>query len=142
MAIEQEDEIFQTLFNIIHEQQELITSIAEKLTQLEWSGGGGGGGGGGGSAIVTDYQSDQHYKRNTLVVDTATETLYRVINEYTSITVQQDCMNGNLKLVGFESQVITFDHNPTQSEINVLPEDSLVAIYSAADTPYQPDLLE
>lgn len=141
MAIEQEDEIFQTLFNIIHEQQVLITSIAEKLTQLEWSGGGGGGGGGG-SAIVTDYQSDQRYKRNTLVVDTATETLYRVINEYTSITVQQDCMNGNLKLVGFESQVITFDHNPTQSEINVLPEDSLVAIYSAADTPYQPDLLE
>lgn len=140
MAIEQEDEIFQTLFNIIHEQQELITSIAEKLTQLDWSGGGGGGGGG--SAIVTDYQSDQRYKRNTLVVDTATETLYRVINEYTSITVQEDCMNGNLKLVGFESQVITFDHNPTQSEINVLPEDSLVAIYSAADTPYQPDLLE
>lgn len=139
MAIEQGDEIFQTLFNIIHEQQELITSISEKLKQLDWSGGGGGGGG---SAIATDYQSDQLYKRNTLVVDTATETLYRVINEYTSITVQQDCMNGNLKLVGFESQVVTFDHNPTQSEINVLPEDSLVAIYSAADTPYQPDLLE
>ena len=139
MAIEQGDEIFQTLFNIIHEQQMLIVSISEKLKQLDWSGGGGGGGG---SAIVTDYQSDQNYKRNTLVVDTATETLYRVINEYTSITVQEDCMNGNLKLVGFESQVVTFDHNPTQSEINVLPEDSLVAIYSAADTPYQPDLLE
>jgi hypothetical protein len=139
MAIEQGDEIFLTLFNIIHEQQSLIKSISEKLKQLDWSGGGGGGGG---SAIVTDYQSDQLYKRNTLVVDTATETMYRVINEYTSITVQEDCMNGNLKLVGFESQVITFDHNPTQSEINVLPEDSLVAIYSAADTPYQPDLLE
>ncbi len=135
MAIEQEDAIFQTLFEIIHQQQELITSISTKLKQFD-------GMGGGSSAIIADYQSDTHYKRNTLVVDTSTETVYRVINEYTSITVNQDCMDGNLKLVGFESQVVTFDHNPTQSEINVLPEDSLVAIYSAADTPYQPDLLE
>lgn len=135
MSIEQEDVIFQTLFDIIHQQQELITSIANKLKQFD-------GMGGGGSATIADYQSDTHYKRNTLVVDTSTETVYRVINEYTSITVDQDCMNGNLKLVGFESQVVTFDHNPTQSEINILPEDSLVAIYSAADTPYQPDLLE
>ena len=131
------DAIFERLYNALNAQNELITALATKLEQLEI-----GKGGGSGNASIADYESGVRYIRNTLVVDTATETVYRVIREYTSITVEDDCNNGNLKLVGFESQVITFDHNPTQSEINVLPEDSLVAIYSAADTPYQPDLLE
>lgn len=135
MAIEQGDVIFETLLNVIQRQQELIASIADKIQRIDSIGGGG-------TATIEDYESNKVYKRNTLVVDTATETVYRVLVEYTSVTVEADCMAGKLKLVGFESQVVTFDHNPTQSEINILPEDSLVAIYSASDTPYQPESLE
>lgn len=135
MAIESGDAVFQELYEVIQKQQQLITSIAEKLSMLD-------GIGGGGTATIADYESDKHYRRNTLVVDVGTETVYRVLNEYTSISVEQDCADGNLKLVGFESQIVTFNGNPTQSQINVLPEDSLVAIYSAADTPYVPDALE
>ena len=121
---------------IIKTQSELIKSISEKLQQLESIGGGAG------NAVIADYESDKNYVRNTLVVDVGTETVYRVLNAYKSISVEQDCANGNLKLVGFESQIVTLNGNPTQSQINVLPEDTLVAIYSAADTPYQPDALE
>lgn len=135
MAIEQGDTIFETLLDVIQRQQELIASIADKIQRIDSIGGGG-------TATIEDYESNKVYKRNTLVVDTATETVYRVLVEYTSVTVEADCMAGKLKLVGFESQVVTFDHNPTQSEINILPEDSLVAIYSASDTPYQPESLE
>ena len=132
------DPIFQQLINVITTQQQLINSIAQEIQELK-----GIGGGGTGNAVIEDYVSDHVYRRNTLVVDPNTETVYRVItNEYTSITVEQDCANGNLKLVGFESQIVTFNGNPTQSQINVLPEDTLVAIYSAADTPYQPSSLE
>jgi hypothetical protein len=133
------DPIFQQLINVITTQQQLINSIAQEIQELK----GIGGGGGTGNAVIEDYVSDHVYRRNTLVVDPNTETVYRVItNEYTSITVEQDCANGDLKLVGFESQIVTFNGNPTQSQINVLPEDTLVAIYSASDTPYQPDAFE
>ena len=62
-----------------------------------------------------------------------TETVYRVLEEYTSVTVEDDCSNGYLKLVGFESQIVTLNHEPTQKEINALPDDSLVAIYSTTE---------
>lgn len=137
MAV-QGDSIFEQLEAIIKTQSELIKSISEKLQQIESIGGGGGSG----NAVIEDYESGKNYVRNTLVVDVGTETVYRVLNAYTSISVEQDCANGNLKLVGFESQIVTLNGNPTQSQINVLPEDTLVAIYSAADTPYQPDALE
>lgn len=127
-----DDQIFQTLFQTISQQRELIEALATKLEQLEI------GGGGTGNAFIEDYESNKSYKRNSLLVDTATETLYRVINDYLSLTVQEDCENGNLKLVGFESQVITFNGEPTQAQLNVIPDDTLVAIYSAADTPYTP----
>jgi hypothetical protein len=58
------------------------------------------------------------------------------------VSVETDCANGNLKLVGFESQIIAFNGDPTQAQLNVIPDDTLVAIYSAADTPYQPPSLE
>jgi hypothetical protein len=132
MAVENGDTIFQTLLETITRQQELITSIATKLQKLESIGGGGG------TATIADYTSHTSYKRNTLVVDVGTETVYRVLNDYTSNTVEQDCQAGNLKLVGFESQIVTLGSKPTQQQINVLPEDTLVAIYNAADPPYEP----
>jgi hypothetical protein len=136
MAIK--DDLFQTLYDKMLEFQQLITSIAEKLQLIDI----GGGGGGGGNATISDYESNHAYTRNTLVVDPDTETVYRVLFDYTSDTVENDCNNGCLKLVGFESQIVTFNGNPTQSQINTLPDDSFVVIYSSADTPYRPDKLE
>lgn len=135
MAVESGDTIFQTLLDTVTRQQELIASIANKLQQIESIGGGGGGTG---NASIADYESGQNYERNTLLVDTSTETVYRVIDAYTSISVETDCANGHLKLVGFESQIVTVNGNPTQQQINVLPEDTLVALYSSSSTPYQP----
>lgn len=126
------DTIFQDLVNVIASQQALIQQIANKLELIEP-------GGGGGTASIEDYESGKQYKRNMLIVDPDTETVYRVITEYESDTVQTDCQNGYLKLVGYESQFVTFSHNPSQEEINNIPEDTLVAIYSPTDTPYTPD---
>lgn len=134
MAVESGDTIFQTLLDTVTRQQELIASIANKLQQIESIGGGSGTG----NASIADYASGQNYERNTLLVDTSTETVYRVIDAYTSISVETDCANGHLKLVGFESQIVTVNGNPTQQQINVLPEDTLVALYSSSSTPYQP----
>ena len=130
-----DDQIFQTLFQTIATQQELLSQLAEKLEQLEL-------GGGSGNASIADYESNKLYKRNALLVDTATETVYRAIREYMSRTVEEDCQNGNLKVVGFESQIITFNGDPTQRQLNVIPDDTLVAIYSASDTPYTPSSQE
>ena len=131
------DDIFERLSTIISEQRELIVALSAKLQELEL-----GGGGGGGNASIADYESGKRYTRNALLVDTSTETVYRAIREYTSVSVETDCANGNLKLVGFESQIIAFNGDPTQAQLNVIPDDTLVAIYSAADTPYQPSSLE
>ena len=129
------DTIFQNLYNVINRQQQLINELASKLEQLEI----GKGGGGGGNATISDYESNKLYTRNTLVVDTETEVVYRVLSEYTSITVAEDCENGKLKAVGFESQFITFNHNPTQAELNPIPDDTLVAIYETSANQYIPD---
>lgn len=130
--------IFEKLFIAIRAQHQLLKNIADKLEQLEV---GGGGGGGGGNATISDYESGKRYKRNTLVVDPATETVYRVLpSEYTSNTVDYDKQHGYLKLVGFESEIVTFDHNPTQAEIEALPDDSVVVVYSPTDVPYVPDM--
>jgi hypothetical protein len=128
------DPIFERMATLINEQAQVIRSISEKIQQIESFGGGGGGG----SASIEDYQTGKLYVRNVLVVDTTTETVYRVLSEYTSVTVDDDTANGYLKLVGFESQLVTFNHNPTQTEIDTLPDDSLVAVYSSADQPYIP----
>lgn len=126
------DSIFEGLINVIKEQQNLIQSIAEKVEKLD-------GLGGGGSASIEDYVSGKKYTRNMLVVDKNTETVYRVIpDEYISTDVESDASNNYLKLVGFESQIVSFSHEPTQKEIDALPDDVLVTIYSPADTPYTP----
>lgn len=130
----QMEEIFQSLNDIIAALARRVNSLANKVEQLER------GGGGGGNATVEDYESGKLYKRNTLLVDTATETMYRVScqEEYTSVSVEADRMAGNLKLIGFESQVITINHEPSQAELDMLPEDSLVAIYSTSANRYIP----
>ena len=130
----QMEEIFQSLNDVITALARRVNSLANKVEQLER------GGGGGGNATVEDYEGGKLYKRNTLLVDTATETLYRVScqTEYTSVSVEADRMAGNLKLIGFESQVITINHEPSQAELDMLPEDSLVAIYSTAANRYIP----
>ena len=128
-----EQTIFDKLESVIKDQEKLIKSLTEKLEQLQI-----GIGGGGGSASIEDFTTNTKYKRNVLVVDTDTETVYRVIADYTSTSVQEDCAAGFLKLVGFESQIVTLGHEPSQKEIDSLPDNSLVAIYSATDTPYKP----
>ena len=129
------EDVFVSLNNVIKRQQEIINSIANKVELLEFSGGGGTG-----NATVEDYQSGKTYQRNVLLVDPNTETMYRVIEEYTSVTVTDDCAAGKLKLIGYESQVVTFAHPPTQDEISVLPEDTLVAVYDPTVDPYEPAL--
>lgn len=129
------DQIFQTLVSVIAEQQTIINAIASKVEKIESIGGGGGG-----SASIEDYVSGKLYTRNMLIVDPNTETVYRVLKEYTSDSVENDVKNGNLKLVGFESQVVTLNHQPTQDEINALPDAALVATYSTTETPYDPVL--
>ena len=128
-----EQTIFAKLESVIKDQEKLIKSLTEKLEQLQI-----GVGGGGGSASIEDFTTNTKYKRNVLVVDTDTETVYRVIADYTSTSVQEDCAAGIHKLVGFESQIVTLCHEPSQKEIDSLPDNSLVAIYSATDTPYKP----
>lgn len=128
------EDIFVRLNNIIQEQQQIIKSIADNLEQIKSIGGGGG------SASIEDYESNKLYTRNILVVDTETETVYRVIDEYTSVTVEADKLAGHLKLVGYESQIVTFDGEPSQEQIDLLPENTLVAIYSSLDDPYTPVL--
>ena len=91
---------------------------------------------------LEDYVGGKFYKRNTLVVDSLTETVYRTLPRegFTSTTLQNDLEHRRLKLVGYESQFVTFNHQPTQAEIDTLPEDTLVAIYSPQDDPYSPAL--
>ena len=127
------DAVFQNLVDTIQEQQRLIASIANKLDQITSIGGG--------SASIEDYESGKIYKRNTMLVDPNTETVYRVLREYTSVSMEADLASDPpvLKIVGAESQVVTFPHNPSQAEIDNLPDDTLVAVYSSTDVPYVPD---
>lgn len=129
------DPIFTRLLNAITEQNRLLQSIATKFEQYE-----GGGGGGGGNASIADYAENRLYKRNTLLVDANNETVYRVLpTEYLSVNLNADIAAGNLKLVGFENQVIlTKDHELSQEEINDIPDNATVIIYNPADTPYTP----
>lgn len=127
------ESIFQELMSVISRQQALINALANKLEQLEI-----GAGGGAGNASIEDYESGKLYQRNVLVVDPETETVYRVLHEYESVTVEIDRAERHLKLVGYESQFVTFNHEPSQAEIDTLPEDVLVATYSTTDDPYTP----
>lgn len=126
--------IFQDLVDIIQDNSVKMKLLADRIEQLESIGGGGG------SASIEDYESGKEYKRNVLIVDTTTETVYRVLSDYTSTTIEDDKKNGLIKLVGFESQLVSFNHDPSQTEINTLPMDTVVTIYSSTDDPYEPIL--
>lgn len=130
------DSIFARLLTAISEQNRLLESIATKFEQYNGSGGGGGGG----NASIADYAENRLYKRNTLLVDSNNETVYRVIpTEYLSVNLNADIAAGNLKLVGFENQVImTMDHELSQDEIDNIPDNATVIVYNPADTPYTP----
>jgi hypothetical protein len=56
---------------------------------------------------------------------------------YVSVTVEDDCAAGNLKLLGFDSQIVTFNHPPTEPEVDRLPEKAVVVEYNDMDTPYR-----
>ena len=126
-------DVFEKLLEIETAREARLKRIEDALKQIQI---------GSGSAVIEDYKTNVFYKRNTLVVDPLTETMYRttVPEGFTSTTFEADRAAGRLKLVGFESQVVTFNHQPTQAEIDALPEDSLVAIYSPQDDPYTPAL--
>ena len=126
------DQIFLDLIAELQRRDELLASIADKLSQIEQIGGGG-------SASIEDYEPGKLYTRNILLVDRTTETMYRVLSEYTSVSVADDVQNGYLKLVGFESQIIEFSHNPTSEEIAALPNEAFVSVYNPNDQPYVPD---
>lgn len=125
--------VFEALVNALKTQQQTIKRISEKLELIESIGGGGG------SASIEDYEPGKIYKRNVLVVDKNTETVYRVLpDEYLSVAFEEDLANGYLKLVGFESSIVTIEHDPVQAEIDAFPDDTLVAVYSPLDDPYLP----
>lgn len=124
--------IFSDLIEQINSNTTKLASITSKLEQLEL--------GGSGNASIEDYQENKHYKRNALLV--YNETVYRVLSEYTSVDFETDYHGDGtpgsvkLKLVGFESGIVTYGDVPSQEEVNNLPEDTLVAIYSSTDDPY------
>lgn len=126
-------DVFEKLLEIETAREARLKRIEDALKRIQI---------GSGSAVIEDYKTNVFYKRNTLVVDPLTETMYRttVPEGFTSTTFEADRAAGRLKLVGFESQVVTFNHQPTQAEIDALPEDVLVAIYSPQDDPYTPAL--
>lgn len=122
-------EIFARLINAVTANSNKLKEIADKLEQLEV------GAGGGDYASIEDYAEGKKYKRNALVV--YNETVYRVLpTEYTSVDFDTDYKAGQLKLVGFESGIVTYGQEPSQTQVDALPEDTLVAIYNSTDDPY------
>lgn len=126
-------EMFDALITIIRNQAQLLAEIADKINKIEFGGGSGNG--------FQVYESNKLYKRYQAVIDPNTDTAYLVVpknegTEYTSVTVQQDCEDGNLKLLGYDSHIVAFDHRPSTEEISVLPEQITVVEYSTSDTPY------
>ena len=122
------EKIFSNLINAIKRQTELIQSIAKKVNKLEM---------GGGSASIEDFEAGKTYERNTLVVDPATETVYRVLRQYVSSDVTIDVENGDIVELSTSSEVnvngthvVAFDHVPTQEELDALPNNVLVTIFN------------
>lgn len=126
-------DFFEKWLEIETAREERLKRIEDAIKQIKI---------GSGTTVIADYKQNMFYKRNTLVVEPLTETVYRATppEGFTSTTFEADRAAGRLKLVGFESQIVTFNHQPTQQEIDALPEDTLVAIYSAQDDPYTPAL--
>ena len=123
---------FQRLVDLIEAQAEIIDSMRQHIQAIESIGGGGG------NASFTDYTSGTEYKRNNVVVDTNTETCYRVLEDYTSNTVETDVANHKLKLLAAEGQIIGVSHVPQASEIENYPDGAYIAVYSTSGSGYLP----
>lgn len=133
------EDIFRNFLAAMTRQQQLLNQLNLKLQRLE-IGQGGGGGGGGGNATISDYESGVVYNHNALLNDTNNNNLYLVVSptSYTSIDVDTDVRQGNLKLINgipFENLVV-MDHDPTREEVQNLDEGSVVVVFSPSDTPY------
>ena len=156
--------VFNDLLDVVYTQRQLIHTMANLLEQLNLSGGGGGSAvlidrtitsngtfnaaddnADGYRSVTVDvptggfqeYETDHDYVEYETVVDPVTKTAYMVIPQrYHSVDIQTDVRQGNLKLIGFDSQIVPFDHPPTAEEINALPENALVVEYDPDDTPY------
>lgn len=120
--------VFEKLLALEIEREARLKRIEDALKQLQMPSG---------TASIEDYKPNTFYKRNTLVVDSATETVYRTLPRegYTSTTLEQDLASLKLKLVGYESQFVAYNRVPSQDEVDLLPEDCLVAVYSSTDDP-------
>jgi hypothetical protein len=132
------EQIFRDFLTAFARNQSLLAELALKLQRLEI--GQGGGGGGGGNATISDYESGVVYNHNALLNDTNNNNLYLVVSptSYTSIDVDTDVRQGNLKLINgipFENLVV-IDHDPTREEVQNLDEGSVVVVFSPSDTPY------
>lgn len=131
--------MFKDLMDALTAQQQLIEDLYQKLRRLEV---GGGGGGGGGNASIADYAPNTVYEHNALVVDTNNNNLYLVVcvTSYTSVDVDTDVRNGNLKMINTNvpGNIVLFDHDPTQDEIQNLDENVAVIVYNASDQPFIP----
>lgn len=97
--------------------------------------------GGGGPETITEYETNTVYQRYQTLIDPETETVYIVTpadgtDTYRSETIENDVLHENIKLIGSDSRLVIFDHPPTQSEINQLPENVVVVEYDPNDTPY------
>ena len=114
-----------------------MAELTLKLQRLEI---GQGGGGGGGNATISDYESGVVYNHNALLNDTNNNNLYLVVSptSYTSIDVDTDVRNGNLKMINgipFKNLVV-MDHEPTREEVQNLDEGSAVIVFNPSGTPY------
>jgi hypothetical protein len=132
------EQIFRDFLTAFARNQSLLAELTLKLQRLEI--GQGGGGGGGGNATISDYESGVVYNHNALLNDTNNNNLYLVVSptSYTSIDVDTDVRQGNLKLINgipFENLVV-MDHDPTREEVQNLDEGSVVVVFSPSDTPY------
>ena len=124
------EECFRRLIDLVDQQRQIIHRLTEDLIKLTP-----------GSTGFEVYESGKEYKRYQALIDPNTDIAYLVVpynggTKYTSVTVQQDCADGNLKLLGYDSQIVTFDHSPSPTEVNTLPENVTVVEYNPSDTPY------
>ena len=132
------DEVFAVLVDIIHKQRVIMDELARQIKRIDSIGGGGGGGTGNGFEV---YESGKTYKKYQALIDPNTDIPYLVVpyggaTEYISDTVENDCAAGNLRLLGFDGQIVTFNHPPQEPEINRLPENVVVVEYNDVDPNY------
>lgn len=130
------EECFLRLQRIVAQQQQIIHRMAEDIVKIKIGGGGGGTGNG-----FEVYESGKTYKKYQALIDPNTDIPYLVVpyggaTEYVSDTVENDCAAGNLRLLGYDGQIVTFNHPPQEPEIDRLPENVVVVEYNDVDPNY------